>query len=331
MQAGRALAALAVVIHHANISATNLIGGAPRFSEFLGYGALGVDFFFVLSGFIIYYSSADSRPDREWVIGFLLRRGIRIYIPYWPLGIAVALFYLSVPGIGSPGHQFGWFSTLTLLPTDKLPALLPAWTLQHEVFFYLVFAMLIWMRSLWIGLAVWTLAMALLWYPNGPESNVMLASMNIEFVAGIMAAFLVMRDKVPTLLFSGLAIGFLVFYFVGGPSTNSLVFGMGVAFLVAVAASFELRGRIHIPSFVLLLGNASYAIYLIHNPLLAVTTRLVRAMDLTWGMAMAVGIAASTAAGIAYYFGYERPSLRFAHRKLIAPRMAIERASPSKS
>lgn len=327
LQAGRAFAALAVVFYHANLSATNLVGGAPRFAPILSYGALGVDFFFVLSGFIIYHSSVGYRPDRHWVGGFLIRRAIRIYLPYWPVGVGLALLCTVLPGFGSSGQQFSWLSSLTLLPTDRLPALIPAWTLQHEVFFYAIFALLVWLRRLWIGLAAWTIVLALLWWPNGPESNVALASMNIEFVAGIVAAHFVLHDRVPQLVFAILGGMFIIAYFIGGPTTNSVVFGLGVAFFVACATSLERRGLINMPGIPVLLGNASYSIYLVHNPLLAVTTRIALHVGQSWWLAMVIGVVTSVTAGFVYYFVYEKFALRFAQRHLLMPR---RKASPAK-
>lgn len=320
LQAGRALAALAVVFHHANLSATNLIGDPPGFAPMLGYGSIGVDFFFVLSGFIIYHSSVGYRSDRHWITGFLIRRAIRIYVPYWPVGIGLAIMYTLMPGFVSGDRPFSWLSTITLLPTSKLPALIPAWTLQHEVFFYLVFALLVWMRGLWIGLAVWAAVMAFLMWPNGPEGNVALASMNMEFIAGILAAYLVIRERVPHLLSALLGIGLVATYFIGGPNTNSLVFGLGVACLVALVTSLERGGALRIGGIPLLLGNASYAIYLVHNPLLALTTRASIRIGGGWWLAMVLGILASIVAGLAYYFLYEKPGLRLAQRWLLGQR-----------
>ncbi len=320
LQAGRALAALAVVFHHANLSATNLIGGAPGFAPMLGYGAIGVDFFFVLSGFIIYHSSVGYRSDRHWITGFLIRRAIRIYVPYWPIGIGLAIVYTVMPSFGNGDRPFSWLSTLTLMPTSDLPALIPAWTLQHEVFFYLVFALLVWMRRLWIGLAVWAVVMAFLMWPNGPEGNVALASMNIEFIAGIVAAHLVLRQRVPHVISAVLGIGIIATYFICGPSTNSLVFGLGIACLVALAASLERGGALRIGGIPVLLGNGSYAIYLVHNPLLGLTTRVSIRMGGGWWLAMALGIVASIAAGLVYYFLYEKPALRLAQRWLLGQR-----------
>ena len=64
IEAGRGVAATAVVLHHASASANAFSGQGPQvLTSIFDLGYLGVDFFFVLSGFIIYYSSYDRAFD----------------------------------------------------------------------------------------------------------------------------------------------------------------------------------------------------------------------------------------------------------------------------
>jgi hypothetical protein len=107
LQAGRALAALLVVLLHLGL----IIADAKYFDvPWVGtpfrWGDAGVEFFFVLSGFIITSAHAGdiSRPSR--LIPYLQRRAIRIYPPYW---IVFALvFLLALP----------FSATRATLPTD---------------------------------------------------------------------------------------------------------------------------------------------------------------------------------------------------------------------
>ena len=97
LQAGRFMAAMAVVLHHAVISITAFVDEPPNLiKSILNYGYLGVDFFFVLSGFIIHYTmSARHRP----AIRFALDRLARILLPYWPVGIVLAVAYTLLPRV----------------------------------------------------------------------------------------------------------------------------------------------------------------------------------------------------------------------------------------
>ncbi len=95
LQAGRFLAALFVVLHHSVISVTALVDAPPQWMQaILIHGYLGVDFFFVLSGFIIHYTMHIApRPAGR----FAFERLKRIFVPYWPIGGALALAYTLCP------------------------------------------------------------------------------------------------------------------------------------------------------------------------------------------------------------------------------------------
>jgi peptidoglycan/LPS O-acetylase OafA/YrhL len=81
IQFARAVAAILVVLYHANRMLVLYIGQSTLGAQFV-FGESGVDFFFVLSGFIIFYVHGDDlgRPDR---LGrYLWRRFSRIYPIY---------------------------------------------------------------------------------------------------------------------------------------------------------------------------------------------------------------------------------------------------------
>lgn len=69
------------------------------------------------------------------------------------------------------------------------------------------------------------------------------------------------------------------------------------------------------PLLLMLLGNASYSIYLIHNPLLSITQRLAGRLELDWLLALMGGVVVSILAGLIYYKLIERPALRFFHNR----------------
>jgi peptidoglycan/LPS O-acetylase OafA/YrhL len=126
LQAGRAVAALAVVFYHANLSVNAIVNRVPpAIDAVLSRGYLGVDFFFVLSGFIIYWTTVGEARSAGVAKKFAWRRLVRIFVPYWPIGLAMAFAYLAFPGLsqGVRGDDWSWVSTLTLLPSGRPPAL----------------------------------------------------------------------------------------------------------------------------------------------------------------------------------------------------------------
>jgi len=145
----RGLAALAVTIAHTNgeVSwwAVNLHYENPM--PGLVTGAAGVDLFFVISGFIMVYTTAESfgTPTASGV--FLLRRIIRIVPLYW---IATFLFlaYIvrighswAMEGIGDKNVLCSFVFIACPRPNGGYaPALEVGWSLNYEMFFYLCFA-----------------------------------------------------------------------------------------------------------------------------------------------------------------------------------------------
>lgn len=176
LQVGRAIAAMIVVIYHATQMTIGLAGPFPGSSLLLN-GQLGVDFFFVLSGFIIYHSAPGKSLG-----SFTRARAHRVYLPYLPVGIGMALFLAS---IGSDMNGWSWLPTLTLAPVGH-PALAVAWTLQHEIVFYAVFAAAYFSGQLAFGLMLW--AILILAAATAEVSFLPLALINLEFLMGVAAA-----------------------------------------------------------------------------------------------------------------------------------------------
>src|SRR5689334_3783110 len=132
LQAGRGLAAFYVVLHHADLAAASF-GASRTHVAFFANGYLGVDFFFVLSGFIIYQSTVGwQRTASDYAVA----RFRRVYLPYLPIGIGIALLYAMDPSLSEGNRSWSWLPTLTLLPVSSDTALSVAWTLKHEILFY---------------------------------------------------------------------------------------------------------------------------------------------------------------------------------------------------
>ena len=248
----------------------------------LEFGYLGVDFFFVLSGFIIFHSTVGrDRTLRQYAVA----RFRRVYLPYWPIGIAVALLYLAMP----TAHVWSWLPTLTLLPVDAQPALTVAWTLQHEVLFYLIFALFYYSGLLPLGLLVWALVI-ICGVPHLPFKTI-----NLEFLFGIAACLLYRHKMAHPILMLFAAVPVLLYPFF----PDRLLIGAMFALLIAPLAQLENEGRFTVPIWLIVLGAASYSLYLVHYPVVAAVTRLGAPI-------LATGIAVSLIAGFGYHFLVER-------------------------
>lgn len=324
---------MAVVLHHAEMSVSAFVDKPPPpVRQALEFGYLGVDFFFVLSGFIIHYTMQVSpRPARR----FARDRLQRIMLPYLPIGLGLALAYTLLPKLSDSGRNWGWISTLTLLPTAHPPALSVAWTLQHELVFYFVYAGLFFSRWIRPGLAAWAVLIAgsqLFWAPDWPLARVFMAAINVEFIAGVAAAELFLSGRrLPKLGMAAAAGLVAAFVMTGAHRADSWLVGFAIAALLPGICSAERGGAFSVPRWAIFGGAASYAIYLTHNPLLSIAARGMAALHLGWVSALVLSTVVCAAVGVAYYLLYERPVMRFAgggrrtHAGEVAAQIGIER------
>lgn len=142
---GRFLAAIAVLLFHytfngiANGKITS-ISHIPSIIEFTKYGYLGVDFFFMISGYVIFMSARTRTPTQ-----FAVSRAIRLYPAYW-----FAIIFTSIFAIFWGGHLMSVSAMQIVLNFTMFQSYLGVqhvdgvyWTLVYEVQFYaLVFFIL---------------------------------------------------------------------------------------------------------------------------------------------------------------------------------------------
>lgn len=305
LQAGRALAAMAVVAHHSATSAEAFGSRLPG-AWLAEYGYLGVDFFFVLSGFIIYHSTV-GRGRSSWE--YASARFRRVYVPYWPIGIAVALLYTTFPTLSAANREWGWLPTITLLPVERATALSVAWTLKHEIFFYFLFGILYFNRFLLPGFLIWAafvISNALL----GFSSSVPLAPVNLEFMIGVCVAFLAQRGRGHPLLILLSILPFVLWIHLGANESDRVWLGIAFALIILPVVKLEWRGKLNVPPLLVFLGGASYAIYLVHLPIVSAVSRLLAHQSGTFIFTACslMGLVG----GSAYFWCYERPALKFA-------------------
>ena len=131
LQIGRGLAALFVVLFHLNNSVWSIGKYFPDpFSQVLGFGNAGVQFFFVLSGFIIYLVHSDDIQVPTQFRRFVFKRFVRVYPTYWVVLFTVVAALFMDPALGMPGERevSRIVASALLIPYPQDPIVGVAWT-----------------------------------------------------------------------------------------------------------------------------------------------------------------------------------------------------------
>lgn len=265
----------------------------------LRYGYLGVDFFFVLSGFIIFHSTVGREKT---LADYSLARFRRIYLPYWPVGIGIALLYLLFPGVSAGDRSWSWLPTLTLLPVTSETALSVAWTLKHEIFFYLLFGAAYFSGYLWPTLIAWAIAIGAATIAG--LDAVPLQPINLEFLFGVVACAYARNSRHSPLMLLGSVVVFALWLAFGANRDLSFLVGLGIAFAVPPMVGAEWRGKLTVAASLVFLGDASYSLYLTHPLVTPIAGRLFKGSP---GIILVAAVLLSLVVGIAYHLIVERP------------------------
>lgn len=352
VQVLRALAALMVVLGHAQHDAVVTAGRtglAFARNHLLPWGA-GVDLFFVISGFIMVHASARLFGAPGAAREFMRRRLIRIVPLYWLLASAYLVLAHGIGGaVERPSPDLaGLAASYLFWPYDLFRDGVPrpfydlGWTLNYEMFFYLLFAAFIALprnravASVSLVLAA-GVAIASLATPDFTAMAFWTRPIVLEFVLGMGIALAanggLRLPRAAAMMALGAALAILVFDPMGAagkPATWiapngwlrlagwGLPAGLAVAALVLVA-----RNKAALPGplarFWIALGDASYALYLVHPFVIVAGRKLWLALGLhqflgLWPMVGAM-VAGSIAAAFLLHHGVEKPMTSWLQRK----------------
>lgn len=152
----RGLAILGVLLFHfvAPVDPKGAVDGAITW--LFAYGALGVDLFFLLSGFLITGILYDSRTGPSYFRNFYMRRVLRIFPLYYGVLIVVFLVVPAIPALrgseiaGLRSHQaWAWLYGVNIYLAIHngwvLPYIEHFWSLAIEEQFYLVWPLVVWL------------------------------------------------------------------------------------------------------------------------------------------------------------------------------------------
>ncbi|MBL9200689.1 MAG: acyltransferase [Opitutaceae bacterium] len=306
------------------------------------HGHLGVEIFFVLSGFVIAYSLHRHRINGSLALRFVLRRSVRLDPPYlvalvvsggiaalsYPDSLREVVFWLG----GAPGV---WANAFYLQDLLRFRAMISvAWTLCLEIQFYLAYFVLLWMAqrlaratpatvaapprrvdalcmlALAAPLLIWSFST---WYPDA--RNLSFAGTWFRFFLGALALWAT-QSRLVRPVFLGVAgcVG------MASALTGDARGGVAVATAVLILFACEtgrstrwLAGRVW-----QYFGRISYSLYLAHVvvglPLMNWIWGAVPHSPAWAGLMAVVGIAASLGAAALLHRLIEAPALRLSQR-----------------
>lgn len=341
----RGIAALMVVLFHSRSYFTD-------YAVWTGVGARGVDIFFVISGFIMAYSTRhigrDASMVRESLI-FFAKRLIRIVPLYW-----IALLWTSAPywlnwltkanvpldlythfnsDLVAIVKDFFFIPHPSLDPEDDgdaYPIVIQGWTLNYEMFFYVLFALSMFFRTYRLIAASLVLTVLVLsgrLHKFGDITGLFYTGrILIEFVFGMMVFHVYTKaqhltfDRV-TLVVLGI-IGFVMLN--SGSLVNDKFVLAPAAALIALVFIFAFRGVHWRP--LKILGDASYSIYLFHTAVFLYLRSFIRDMELSTegylniATIVLMQTVAAVVIGIVIYYVIEKPMLKGLRRLLARAR-----------
>lgn len=328
VQAARGIAAAMVVFYHAaSMFALPKYGNMDVWAGWGNLGKHGVDFFFVLSGFIIYHVHREDIGQAKSLGVYAWKRAVRIYPIYW---FFLALF-LALNFVGGsfrftdPGSELATALTLVRFSSAQ-PPLQVAWTLFHEIAFYALFAVLIVSKRAGIVVfSIWTAAIIVMHQlvaTNSPTAlTVMYDAINIDFLLGMGVAYIarpVSASAGRALFALGFA-GFITTFALWkqdwfGETFASVGYGVAAAIILFSIVGMEIGGSLRTNALFKRMGDATFTIYLSHSIVLSILLKFgshsVRGSFAASQVYTLLMTAVAIMIGWLLYFVIERPMLR---------------------
>lgn len=284
LQSLRGIAAVLVMLYHGGTLFSSMTG-TPLFGNLFSAGFVGVDVFFVISGFIILWVHHKDIGQSDRVAPFAVKRALRLLPLYWIIVILKSV----------KDHQnFDWLvllCALLLIPYPFPPYINVSWTLSLELLFYFLFAALLAIRTKYLA----SIAVAVLilmatipapfvgsGIPAVDVANFFFDQHLIGFAFGVLVAWLLKKFPVQyATLTLCVGLAFWCFAYVSvtshgmayngvtkghfAVSFTSIWFGIPTALIIYGLVGRALQHQRPVTSFLSYLGDSSYSLYLIHG------------------------------------------------------------------
>jgi exopolysaccharide production protein ExoZ len=333
IQSLRFLAATAVVIYHTLGTGHHyVVDQESKFFSLFAYGDHGVDLFFVISGFIIYYSTHRTAMSST---SFMLRRIERIVPMYWFATLGIVALSILFP---AAFKSTAWLGSLEVIKSmlfitfsgGKFPVIYVGWSLEFEMFFYLFVSLLL-LRSeiIWDELIIiFSLFVSLhsLLSNVSNISNFLTNSIILEFAFGVIVAKIFVGRPLSKLSIFALILSLLLIA-KDNYMDRAILFGIPSAVVVLIAS--YMSERTIIPPYVVNIfakgGDASYSIYLLQGLFISGACKfIVKFMPMSLDMLIVVVTTFTVAGGYLAYRFIEKPMSNITRRFRTIPKAFSE-------
>lgn len=294
---------LVVLFHLGGAIAAKKYFGVAAFSIPFSFGNAGVEFFFVLSGFIILTAHRGDLSKPYRLTSYIKKRFIRIYPTYWMVFLAVFFMAIASTALRNtvPHDMTIIAKSLLLVPQDKgilgstgAPVLAVAWTLQYEMLFYFFFALLI--ISKWLSIISGLVLLCIYANYAGVSSlpfpvSFLSQDYILLFAMGMIVSAACVSRKVVSerpVFYAG--IGAMMFLLIAADTvinlnflkdSKTILYGLASSLIIFGLVQEEDKGRVILGhNWMQILGGSSYALYLIHFPLISVLCKVCILMQL---------------------------------------------------
>lgn len=311
LQAFRGIAALMIVILHSRINyplnESNLIS-----NWLFNSAGSGVDLFFVISGFIMVYTTRNSDGTFLYTTQFAIKRIVRIVPVYFI--VTIIFFIVMHVAYKLVGADYNFvlqdvLKSFMFIPLDLnnasppffgAPVLHVGWSLNYEMYFYfIIFISLLFKRFRWILFSAW-IAFSLLALPyifgnsvtiTGFQDynfdgylNIVTSPLIWEFVAGVIIGLLYFTplripNPVVARYIAWVSVAFTIWWIVSGIHGGVGITHWGLPMVIMVLC-FVIASKTYdfiVPKWLIWLGDISFSLYLVH-PIVTDTTSV-----LLWG------------------------------------------------
>lgn len=250
------------------------------------YGGYGVHIFFIISGFIMVYTYKKKSSENTFkeAYSFIIRRIIRIVPLYIFLTILFIILFRDFSYFTQWSKLAKVIKCILFIPYNDYPVVLVGWSLNYEMFFYILFSISIVFGRYRIFCLMF-LYLLLLISQNFHFQNSYLKMVSdplnnfffIGVILGIISSKIKIFQQAPIFLFllSLITYGLVFLGIIKFNSQYALLIPLTTIFIGFLSMDLSKYGKIFIKPLYIL-GNISYSFYLLHTIIVDIFIRYIK-------------------------------------------------------